>query len=218
MKIGIIGAGNIGQALARLGIAHGHAVTLSNSRDPDTLASLAEDIGCTPVAIDEAARSSDIIILTIPFAAVFTLDTSLLDGRIVVDTNNYYPERDGNIAALDDRATTTSEMVAAHFGGASIVKAFNAILAADLREPISPVSGHRRALPVAGNDAAAKAVVASLQSEFGFDVVDTGELADSWRFERAKPAYCIPLDQERLVVALDKAERDVELPHGSWRR
>ncbi len=218
LKIGIIGAGNIGQAIARLALASGHQATLSNSRGPETLAALAQAIGCDVAHAADVPASSDIVVLTVPLTAVFALSSELLDGSLVIDTNNYYPDRDGRIEALDQRLTTTSEMVASHFPGATIVKAFNAILASDLLDPVVIPNGNRRALPIAGDDAAAKALVASLQGDFGYDSLDAGPLADSWRFERAKPGYCIPLDHAGLRLALDAAKRDEELPEGSWRR
>ncbi|QWK80761.1 hypothetical protein [Ochrobactrum sp. BTU1] len=119
---------------------------------------------------------------------------------------------------LDRRETTTSQMIASHFRGAGIIKVFNAILAKDLLDPVALPDGAKRALPIAGDDAAAKAIATALQADFGFDTADIGPLANSWRFERAKPAYCIPLDKDRLISAIAAAERDKELPEGSWRR
>lgn len=219
MKIGIIGAGHIGQAIARLAVGKGHEVKISNSRGPETLTDIAREIGCSTGTAQEAGRFGTVTVVTVPFVSLFKIDPAPLADRIVIDTNNYYPDRDGRIAALDLHQTTTSAMVARHFAASKVVKAFNAILAADLETP-APLSGagSRRALPIAGDDVEAKRVVTALQEEFGFDMVDAGLLEDSWRFERAKPAYCIPLDRAGLVDALAKAERDVELPHGSWRR
>jgi len=156
MKIGIIGAGHIGQALARLDVAHGHFVKISNSRKPDTLTELVISIGCFAGTAAEAAAFGELVIVSVPFKNVFQIDPVLLEGKIVIDTNNYYPDRDGHIADLDEYRTTTSVMVAAHFSGARVVKAFNAILAADLAsESIDTVS--KRALPIAGDDAQFKA-------------------------------------------------------------
>jgi predicted dinucleotide-binding enzyme len=217
LRIGIIGAGNIGQALARLAVANGHSATLSNSRGPETLRDVVAEIGCQAAAVIDVPSFSDVVVLTVPLAAAFELSPQVLEGRNVIDTNNYYPDRDGRIDVLDQRETTTSQMIAAHFPGATIVKAFNAILAKDLLDPVAPPNGARRALPIAGDDAAAKETVAALQADFGYDTIDAGPLADSWRFERAKPAYCIPLDKAGLTSALAAAERDKELPDGSWR-
>lgn len=217
MRIGIIGAGHIGQALAALGVRHGHQIMLSNSRGPETIADLVASLGCRAGTAADAAAFSDVVVLTVPFKNVFQIAPALLDGKIVIDTNNYYPDRDGRVADLDDYRTTTSGMVAAHFPRARVVKAFNAILAADLAADAIDIT-NRRALPIAGDDAASKQIVTRLQSDFGFDTVDAGGLAASWRFERAKPAYCVPLDRAGLEDALNRAERRVELPHGSWWR
>lgn len=218
MRIGIIGAGNIGQAIARLAVANGHIATLSNSRGPDTLRDVVAEIGCEAASVPEVPAHSDIVVLTVPLTAAFKLQPSLLEGRIVIDTNNYYPDRDGRIEGLDRRQTTTSQMIANHFPGATIVKAFNAIMAKDLLSPVRLPNGSKRALPIAGDDPSAKATVEALQADFGYETVDAGSLADSWRFERAKPAYCIPLDHAGLTAALAATERDEDLPEGSWRR
>lgn len=218
MQIGIIGAGFIGRAVAKLGMAAGHRVMLSNSRGPQSLTDLARDIGCAAGTIAQAAEFGDVVVIAIPFKNCFSLPPDMLAGKLVLDANNYYPERDGNIAELDARRTTTSEMLARHFPRSRIVKAFNAILADDLEKDGSPAgSPSRRALPIAGDDTAAKQIVAKLLDQFGYDVVDAGALADSWRFERAKPAYCQPFDRAGMIDALARARRDVELPHGSWR-
>ncbi len=219
MKIGIIGAGHIGLAIARLAVKDGHEVKIANSRGPETLTDTARRIGCSTGTAAEAGGFGPVTVVTVPFINLFKIDPAPLAGRIVIDTNNYYPGRDGRIVALDLHRTTTSAMVAEHFAASKAVKAFNAILAADLETPPPmPVAGQRRALPIAGDDVEAKQVVASLQDKFGFDTVDAGLLVDSWRFERAKPAYCIPLDRTGLIDALARAERDIELPYGSWRR
>jgi 8-hydroxy-5-deazaflavin:NADPH oxidoreductase len=218
MKIGIIGAGHIGHALAALAKAHGDVAMLSNSRGPHTLVSTQATIGCEVGTLEQAAAFGDVTVLAVPFFSVAELPRTLLEGRILIDTCNYYPDRDTHIAALDARETTTSEMVAAHFPGARVVKAFNAILAADIETTGTPTgTPGRRALPVAGDDAAAKAVVIGLLGRYGFDSVDTGPLAQSWRFERAKPAYCVPFDRAGMERAIAQARRDEEVEHGSWR-
>ena len=219
MKIGIIGAGFIGRALGSRAKACGHEVMVSNSRGPDTLKSIAAALRCQVGTAEDAARFGDVVFLAIPFKNYRALPVAPLVGKIVVDANNYYPQRDGSIDELDAHTVTTSELVARHLRGARLVKSFNAILQADIEKDARPAgSPERRALPIAGDDAEAKRVVAALMDEFGFDSVDAGSLAESWRFERARPAYCIPLDVAGMQAALAAAEKDVELPHGSWRR
>ncbi|AXL50948.1 NADP oxidoreductase [Paraburkholderia caffeinilytica] len=218
MKIGILGAGFLGRAMATLAQRHGHEVMISNSRDPRTLISTAAVLGCALGTALEAAKFGDMAVVTVPFSSIDALPVAALDGRVVIDTCNYYPDRDGRIEALDSRSTTTSQMLAAALPGAKVVKAFNAILAKDLETDGKPADApSRRALPFAGDDERARHVVRGLIDQFGFDPVDAGALADSWRFERAKPVYCIALDRAGIVEGLAAAQRDVELPHGSWR-
>jgi predicted dinucleotide-binding enzyme len=218
MKIGIVGAGFIGRAMAALAKADGHDVMISNSRDPRTLISTAAALGCATGTAEQAARFGDVVVVAVPFSSIDELPAAALDGRVVIDTCNYYPQRDGQIDALDKRATTTSQMLAARLPGARVVKAFNAILAKDPETDGKPKGApQRRALPFAGDDEHAKRVVSELLDQFGFDPVDAGTLADSWRFERAKPVYCIAFDRAGIVEGLAAARRDVELPHGSWR-
>ncbi|RKE36109.1 hypothetical protein B0G76_2263 [Paraburkholderia sp. BL23I1N1] len=219
MKIGILGAGFIGRAMATLARNGGHEVMISNSRDPRTLTSTASAIGCALGTAEEAAKFGDVVVVAVPFMNIDALPVAALDGKIVIDTGNYYPERDGQIAALDSRSTTTSQMLAAALPGAKVVKAFNAILAKDLETDGKPAgTPNRRALPFAGDDGQAKHVVSGFLDQLGFDPVDAGTLAESWRFERAKPVYCVALDRAGMVEGLAAAKWDVELPHGSWRR
>jgi predicted dinucleotide-binding enzyme len=218
MKIGIIGAGFIGRALATLAVKSGHEVMLSNSRAAKTLGSTAIAIDCKVGTALEAAGFGEVAIVAIPLMNYAEVPVEALVGKIVMDANNYYPERDGRIEALDTHATTTSELLSAHLAGAKVVKAFNAILQGDLEKDGRPAgSPDRRALPIAGDDAEAKRICTGLIDQFGFDVVDAGPLAEGWQFQRAMPAYCIPLAAAGLQRALAAAERGVELPHGSWR-
>ncbi|OCR25993.1 NADP oxidoreductase [Pseudomonas syringae] len=219
MRIGIIGAGFIGRAVAQLVIAAGHEAMLSNSRGPQTLSSVVSDIpGSQAGTIEDAANFGEVILVAIPFEHYRSIPADWLKGKIVLDANNYYPERDGHIAALDRFETTTSRLLAGHLPHSRVVKVFNAILADDLLQHSRPKAApDRRALPVAADDPAAKTLVIKLLDDLGFDSVDAGSLDESWRFERAKPAYCIPLNKEGLKVALAAAQRQVELPHGSWR-
>jgi 8-hydroxy-5-deazaflavin:NADPH oxidoreductase len=208
--IGFIGAGNIGSTLARLFLATGRDVVLSNSRGPETLADLVAELGpraraATPA---EAGAAGDVVVVTVPLKAYPDLPVEPLAGKTVIDTNNYYPDRDGRIGALDDESTTTSELVQAHLRGAHVVKAFNNIffghLAAEGRPAGTP---GRRALAVAGDDAAAKGVVTALIDELGFDVVDAGQLAEGWRFQRDTAAYVVRADAADLTDRLARAKR-----------
>ena len=190
--IGLIGAGHIGSQLARLAVKNGYDVVISNSRGPDTLGDLAGEIGpharaATP---EEAAHASDIVVVTIPLKSLRDVPVAPLAGKIVIDTLNYYPQRDSQIADLDNEKTTTSEMVQQHLPASRVVKAFNHIYAAELTIHGQPAgSPNRRALAIAGNDPAAKKAVTTLLDQFGFDTVDMGPLSESWRIQRDTPGY-----------------------------
>lgn len=158
------------------------------------------------------------VALALPFSNYKTIPTELLSGKIVVDINNYYPERDGQIIELDEGRITTSEMIAQHLPGSRVVKAFNSIMANDLQnDGRPPGTPGRRALPMAGDDPAAKAIVAKLVDEAGFDPVDVGPLSEGWRFERARPVYCVPFDKVGLTSALAQSSRDNFEAEYSWR-
>jgi predicted dinucleotide-binding enzyme len=190
--IGFIGAGHIGSQLARLAVAHGYDVVLSNSRGPETLSDLVKELGpkaraATPV---EAARAGDIVVVTIPLKNYRTVPAEPLAGKIVIDTNNYYPERDGQIPELDNESTTTSELLQAHLPTSRVVKAFNHLYASSLTtDGQAPGTPNRRALVIAGDDDAAKKTVTRLIDEFGFDTVDAGPLKEGWRIQRDTPGY-----------------------------
>lgn len=219
MKIGVIGAGFIGRALARVAVRNAHQVMISNSRGPETLISTAVALRCETGTVAEAAAFGEVVILAIPLKAYQELNPRDFEGKVVLDADNYYPQRDGAIAALDRHEATTSGLLAQRLRGARVVKAFNAILQEDIERDAKPRGAPgRRALPIAGDDAEAKRIAADLVDQFGFDPVDAGSLADSWRFERAMPAYCAPLDTRQLRDALASARRGFEVPHGSWRR
>lgn len=208
--IGIIGAGNIGSQLARLAVRTGHQVVIANSRGPETLAGLVEELGDAARAgtREEAATAGDLVVVTTPLAAIETIPVEPLVGKVVIDTNNYYPERDGHIAELDDESTTTAELLQQHLVGARVVKAFNHIGAADLTGHATPAgTPDRRALVIAGDDADAKATVASLIDAFGFDTVDAGPLAEGWRIQRDTPGYGPRLTAPQLREALASARR-----------
>ncbi|WP_144759548.1 NADPH-dependent F420 reductase [Curtobacterium sp. 9128] len=208
--IGIIGAGNIGAQLARLAVEHGYDVAIANSRGPETLTDLVSELGDRAHAVtrDEAAEQGDLVVVTTPLAAIETIPVEPLVGKVVIDTNNYYPQRDGHIAALDDETTTTAELLQDHLPGARVVKAFNHIAAADLTTAGSPAGTvGRRALVVAGDDAEAKRVVSDLLDEFGFDAVDIGALAEGWRIQRDTPGYVKPYAALELEQAVADAKR-----------
>jgi predicted dinucleotide-binding enzyme len=211
MRIGIIGAGNIGGNLTRRFAALGHEVTVANSRGPETLATLAEETGASAVRVSEAAVGAELVIITIPEKSVPTLPGELLaglaPGAVVVDTGNYYPQRDGRIDAIED-GTTESAWVASQLGH-TVVKAFNGIQASHLLTEGKPAgSPGRIALPVAGDDDAAKEVVIDLLDQIGFDGVDAGSLAESWRQQPGTPVYGADLDAEGVRRALGQASPD----------
>ncbi len=210
MTIGLIGAGHIGSQLARLAVQHGYDVVLSNSRGPDTLSELAAELGPKARAgtVDEAATAGDIVAVAIPLKHYRTVPVEPLAGKIVIDANNYYPQRDGHIAALDNEATTTSELLQAHLQTSKVVKAFNHIYAAELTTDGRPAgTKDRRALVIAGDDAAAKDTVARLLDEFGFDAVDAGPLKEGWRIQRDTPGYGPRRTAEELRRDLAAARR-----------
>lgn len=208
--IGIIGSGNIGGALARALTAAGHPVVIANSRGPASLAPLVAELGelATAGTVEQAAQAGDVVVVTIPLGAVASIPSSLLDGRIVIDTNNYYPERDGQIAELDDESMTTAEYVARHFAGATVIKAFNHIPALHIAEHAQPAgTADRRALMVYGDDGSAVARVAALIEQLGFDAVTGGPLAESWRIQRDTPGYGPRLTAAELAHKLADAQR-----------
>lgn len=217
MKIGCIGAGFIGRAVAKLAGEHGHQVMLSNSRSPKTLTSTAVSVRAGIGTVADAVAFGDVVLLAIPFYAIDDLDPALFAGKIVMDACNYYPGRDLPVPELDDGSTTTSEIVQRHLGDAKLVKSWNAILERDIEKDARPAgASDRRALPIAGDDEKAKAIVASLFQELGYDVVDAGPLSEGWRFERARPAYCVPSDRTGLVSKLAEADAGQQVD-GAWR-
>jgi 8-hydroxy-5-deazaflavin:NADPH oxidoreductase len=208
--IGIIGAGNIGSQLARLAVRNGHEVVIANSRGPETLTDLVAELGegARAATRDEAAAAGEIVVVTTPLAAIETIPVGPLAGKVVIDTNNYYPQRDGHIEALDSETTTTAELLQDHLPDSRVVKAFNHIGAADLTGHAAPAgTSDRRALVVAGDDPEAKRAVSDLIDQFGFDVVDAGPLAEGWRIQRDTPGYGPRLTAAELREALAAAKR-----------
>jgi 8-hydroxy-5-deazaflavin:NADPH oxidoreductase len=193
--LGLIGAGMIGGALARLAVAAGLDVVLSNARGPQALAELVTELGesaraATPT---DAAKEGDLVVATIPLSAYDTLPAAALAGKTVIDTMNYYPQRDGRIPELDTGGLTASGLVQRHLAGSRVVKAFNNIDFRRLLTSARPAGApDRSALPIAGDDAAAKAEVARLLDILGYDAVDIGSLGESWRSEPGTPVYVDP--------------------------
>jgi predicted dinucleotide-binding enzyme len=190
--IGLIGAGHIGSQIARLAVANGYDVAISNSRGPETLSALVAELGpgARAVTVVEAAKAGDIVVVSVPLKNYRAVPVGPLAGKIVIDTNNYYPERDGHIPELDNESTTTSELLQNHLPTSKVVKAFNHIYAAALTTDGQPAgTENRRALVIAGDDDGAKATVTHLLNQFGFDTVDAGPLKEGWRIRRGTPGY-----------------------------
>jgi predicted dinucleotide-binding enzyme len=208
--IGFIGSGHIGSQVARLAVAHGYDVVMSNSRGPDTLAALVAGLGpkARAAIAAEAAAAGDIVVVTVPLKNYRQVPVAPLAGKIVIDTNNYYPQRDGHIPELDSESTTTSELLQAHLPTSKVVKAFNHIYAAQITTDGRPAgTPNRRGLVIAGNDPAAKATVAKLLDEFGYDTVDAGPLSESWRIQRDTPGYGPRRTADELRKDLAAAQR-----------
>ena len=193
--VGLIGSGNIGSTVARLAVDAGHDVVLSNSRGPETLADLVGKLGphARAATAAEAAEAGDVVVVTVPLKAYREVPVAPLAGKVVIDTNNYYPDRDGRFPELDDGSTTSSELLQAHLPDSHVVKGFNNIVSTHLGG-LSRAAGSpdRSALPIAGDDADAKTTVTALFDSLGYDTVDAGPLAESWRFQPDTPAYGLP--------------------------
>ncbi|TXN31374.1 NADPH-dependent F420 reductase [Lacisediminihabitans profunda] len=208
--IGFIGAGNIGGQLARKAIENGYDVVISNSRGPETLSALIEELGpkaraATPV---EAAEAGDFVVVTVPFKNYADVPVEPLAGKVVIDTNNYYFERDGHYAALDNGTATVSGLLQEHLPQSRVVKGFNHITSADITADSRPAgTPNRRALGVSSDFEDATELLTRLYDEFGFDAVNVGPLSESWRFERDRPAYVVRQNAAELVANLAIAPR-----------
>jgi predicted dinucleotide-binding enzyme len=208
--IGIVGAGHIGSQIARLAVANGYDVVISNSRGPETLVALITELGPKARAgtAVEAAKAGDIVVVSVPLKNYRAVPVGPLAGKVVIDTNNYYPERDGHIPELDNESTTTAELLQAHLPTSKVVKAFNHIYAAALTTDGQPAgTKNRRALVIAGDDQRAKAQVTHLLDQFGFDTVDAGPLKEGWRIQRDTPGYGPRRTAEELRRDLAAAKR-----------
>jgi 8-hydroxy-5-deazaflavin:NADPH oxidoreductase len=193
--VGFIGAGMIGGTVARLAVAAGHRVVLSNSRGPQTLQALTDELGPLASAAtgEQAAEAGDIVVVSIPLRAYRSVPPQPLAGQVVIDTNNSYPQRDGHLPEIDDGSLTSSGLLQQHLKEAHVVKAFNNIFFRHLASLARPHgAADRSALPIAGDDDKAKAAVTEFLDSIGYDAVDTGSLAGSWRQEPGHPAYGPP--------------------------
>ncbi|WP_174535838.1 NADPH-dependent F420 reductase [Micromonospora chalcea] len=206
MEIGIIGSGHIGGTLTRRLRSLGHDVAVANSRGPQSLADLAAETGARAVSVEDAVQGAELVVIAIPLKAVPELQASLFDGKLVVDANNYYPQRDGDIPELLDRSLSSSRWTADHLKGARVVKVFNNIQAAHLMDEGKPAgTAGRIALPVAGDDADAKRIVMGLVDDLGFDPVDAGTLDESWRQQPDTPVYGTDRDADGVREGLAAA-------------
>jgi predicted dinucleotide-binding enzyme len=192
--IGFIGSGFIGGTVARLAVAAGYDVVVSNSRGPETLRDLVAELGPKARAgtAAEAAAAGDVVVVSVPFRAYQQVPVEPLQGKPVIDTNNYYPQRDGTFDELDEQRTTSSELLQRHLRDAHVVKGFNNIFHKHLGSLARADKAERSALPIAGDDEAAKAAVVEFLDAIGYDAVDVGKLADGWRFQPDTPAYGPP--------------------------
>jgi 8-hydroxy-5-deazaflavin:NADPH oxidoreductase len=193
--VGFIGSGHIGGTVARLAAAAGQQVVLSNSRGPETLTALADEIGPNARAATgvEAAEAGDIVVVSIPIKAIADVPVEPLAGKTVIDTGNYYPQRDGTISVLEDGSLTTAELLQQHLPEAHVVKVFNNIFYKHLESLARPAgAADRTALPIAGDNSDAKAAVTAFLDAIGYDALDVGPLADGWRCEPGTPVYGAP--------------------------
>jgi len=208
--IGIIGAGHIGSQVARAAIAAGYDIVISNSRGPETLADLVGELGpkARAATAEEAAAAGDFALVAVPLKNYAEVPAAPLAGKVVIDANNYYFERDGRIPTLDRGLDTTAGMLQRHLVDSKVAKGFNHIKAADITTDGKPAGAEdRRALATSSDFEEAAELVQNLYDELGFDTVNVGPLADSWRVERDQPAYVVRQNRRELVENLAAAKR-----------
>ncbi|PYI64965.1 NADP oxidoreductase [Arthrobacter livingstonensis] len=208
--LGIIGAGNIGSQIARKAVQLGYDVVISNSRGPETLAGLVEELGprARAATAREAAGAAEFAVVTVPLKSYLDIPAEPLAGKVVIDTNNYYWERDGHIPALDNGETTVSGLLQEHLKDSKVAKGFNHIQSAHITtDGTAAGTDNRRALATASDHADAAELVTRLYDEFGFDTVNIGQLSESWRVERDRPAYVVRQNAAELAANLAKAPR-----------
>jgi 8-hydroxy-5-deazaflavin:NADPH oxidoreductase len=209
-RIGIIGAGQIGSTLAGKFSALGYKVKLANSRGPHTLQELAKKINVSAVTITEAIKDVDLVIVSIPQKSIENLPADLFANSpadlIIAETGNYYPERDGRIEAME--AGRPESQWVSDLLQRPVLKAFNNLGVDSLADNgRAPGAADRMALPVAGDNAADKAVLMALIEQLGFDGVDGGTLSESWRQQPGSPVYCTDHSREELIRLLQLADK-----------
>ncbi|MFD2028747.1 NADPH-dependent F420 reductase [Promicromonospora aerolata] len=207
---GIIGSGNIGSQVARLAIAQGNDVVIANSRGPETLTDIVAELGprARAATAEEAAAAADVAVVAVPLKAYRDVPVEPLAGKVVLDANNYYWERDGRIAALDRGEATTSGLLQEHLPTSKVVKAFNQIMApAITTDGTRAGAENRRALATASDHPEAIDLVTRFYDAAGFDTVNVGPLSESWRVERDRPAYVARQNAEELRANLARAPR-----------
>ncbi len=208
--IGILGSGHVGGNLAKAAIAHGYDVVLGNLQGPDSLAGLVAELGprARAATAEGAAQAADFAIVAIPLTTIEQVPADPLAGKVVISTINYFPERLGRVAAIDDGTTTAPGLLQAHLPRSRVVRAFSMINAAEMSgDGHPPGDPKRRALAMAGDDADAKRLVAGLYDEFGFDAVDIGGLGESWRIEAGQPAFVVRQNVAELTANVARAKR-----------
>lgn len=208
--IGIVGSGHVGSNLAKAAIAHGYEVVLSNLQGPDSLAGLVSGLGPAARAATaaEAAAAGDFAIVAIPLTTIDSVPAEPLAGKVVISTINYFPQRDGHIAAIDNGTIAAPGLLQAHLPASRVVRAFSMINAAEMSgDGHPPADPKRRALALAGDDPAARHLVAGLYDEFGFDAVDIGGLDESWRVEAGQPAFVVRQNVAELTANVARATR-----------